>query len=358
MKKCFNGYGRNIIIMSESEQILRDRVGGVYMGQYLGDAFGTTYEFLSSKAAVGKLQKALDKSKDKFSPILGKGPFGLVPGQVTDDTELAMGLVDAILNHSDGYIAIESIGERAAWNYIMWYKSQPFDIGITTSNALRHDTPDEVVHSAYTCNQESKSNGCVMRAFSLGILGYILDDIELNSVIYNDCILTNPNPTAVDAVRVFVFAIRHLLKHGNKQSAYDEALRVCATDDIKSCLRMAVVQGDDVPCKGMFVKTDSQYQGYVGVAIQNAFYELLNGDSFAQSIINIVSRGGDTDTNACIGGALLGAYYGQSAMPSEWIKVVKECKNPRAEKYPLISHEKIDADIEGLCNIVCNYEPM
>uniref|UniRef100_A0A914QKY7 ADP-ribosylglycohydrolase n=1 Tax=Panagrolaimus davidi TaxID=227884 RepID=A0A914QKY7_9BILA len=34
-------------------------------------------------------------------------------------------------------------------------------------------------------------------------------------------------------------------------------------------------------------------------------------------------RGGDTDTNACIAGALLGARFGVDEIPYEWIKTVK-----------------------------------
>lgn len=34
-------------------------------------------------------------------------------------------------------------------------------------------------------------------------------------------------------------------------------------------------------------------------------------------------RGGDTDTNACIVGALLGARFGIDEIPYEWIKTIK-----------------------------------
>lgn len=42
---------------------------------------------------------------------------------------------------------------------------------------------------------------------------------------------------------------------------------------------------------------------------QSAFYELLHGTSFTKSLIAAISRGGDTDTNAAIVGALLGKVY-------------------------------------------------
>lgn len=45
--------------------------------------------------------------------------------------------------------------------------------------------------------------------------------------------------------------------------------------------------------------------GYVGIALQTAYYELLNGSSFEQSLVDIMKRGGDTDTIGCIAGRFL-----------------------------------------------------
>ena len=68
---------------------------------------------------------------------------------------------------------------------------------------------------------------------------------------------------------------------------------------------------------------DKQFQGYVGVALQNAFYELLNGNTFYESMINIIKRGGDVDTNCAIAGYLLGAFYGYKNIDQDWIKAVR-----------------------------------
>lgn len=42
---------------------------------------------------------------------------------------------------------------------------------------------------------------------------------------------------------------------------------------------------------------------------QSAFYELLHGKSFADSLVRAIQRGGDTDTNGAIVGALLGKFF-------------------------------------------------
>ena len=52
--------------------------------------------------------------------------------------------------------------------------------------------------------------------------------------------------------------------------------------------------------------------------------------------------GGDTDTNAAIAAALLGAVYGLEAIPDRWVDCVLNCrpkdgltdvKHPRPQKY-------------------------
>jgi len=46
--------------------------------------------------------------------------------------------------------------------------------------------------------------------------------------------------------------------------------------------------------------------------------------------VQTVAYGGDTDTNAAIAGALLGAAHGREAIPSRWILPVISCR-PLAE---------------------------
>jgi len=47
-----------------------------------------------------------------------------------------------------------------------------------------------------------------------------------------------------------------------------------------------------------------------------------------------VRRGGDTDTNAAIAGALLGAVHGRAAVPAEWRSMILSCRPlaPRARR--------------------------
>ena len=53
---------------------------------------------------------------------------------------------------------------------------------------------------------------------------------------------------------------------------------------------------------------------------------MLHAESFEAGVIDTVMRGGDTDTNGAIAGALLGAMYGRDAVPDQWQKAILNCQ--------------------------------
>ena len=62
------------------------------------------------------------------------------------------------------------------------------------------------------------------------------------------------------------------------------------------------------------------------IAFRNALWQLLNSTSFEAGVVDTVMRGGDTDTNAAICGALLGAVHGLVAVPAQWVDRVLNCR--------------------------------
>ncbi|MEZ6021701.1 MAG: ADP-ribosylglycohydrolase family protein, partial [Planctomycetota bacterium] len=67
-------------------------------------------------------------------------------------------------------------------------------------------------------------------------------------------------------------------------------------------------------------------QGWVLIAFRNALWQLLHAPDLQTGVIDTVMRGGDTDTNAAICGALLGAVYGQDAIPAQWSECLLNCR--------------------------------
>ena len=67
-------------------------------------------------------------------------------------------------------------------------------------------------------------------------------------------------------------------------------------------------------------------QGWVLIALQNALWQLVHAADPEGGVVDTVMRGGDTDTNAAICGALLGAVHGREAIPAQWVDAVLACR--------------------------------
>ncbi len=125
-----------------------------------------------------------------------------------------------------------------------------------------------------------------------------------------------------DATAAFVVAVAHAVASGAPPSAIHtravEWAEAQARDgSVVAALRAAA---DRPPAD------DVTQHGWVLVALQNAFHQLLHASSFEDGVVRTVMAGGDTDTNAAIAGALLGAAYGRTAVPAAWRDAVLSCR--------------------------------
>ena len=68
------------------------------------------------------------------------------------------------------------------------------------------------------------------------------------------------------------------------------------------------------------------HQGWVLIAFQNALWQLVHAPTLEEGVVDTVMQGGDTDTNAAICGALLGAVHGQRAVPTQWVDCLLNCR--------------------------------
>jgi len=57
--------------------------------------------------------------------------------------------------------------------------------------------------------------------------------------------------------------------------------------------------------------------------LELAFSALAGAAGFEEGVAAVLSRGGDTGTNACVAGALLGARFGKSRIPERWLSKLK-----------------------------------
>jgi ADP-ribosyl-[dinitrogen reductase] hydrolase len=291
------------------------RAQGCWLGQIVGDALGTTVEFQTPTSIARRYPQGLRE-------IIGGGPFSLKPGQVTDDTELALALARSIVG--EGRYERDAV----ATAYQAWYRSDPFDIGGTTRRAFggKLVTAKEVEARA---NTNSQANGSLMRASPLGVIGWCMEPEKLAELAVLDSRLSHPHPVCCAAVAIYTHAIAHSIRTGEGPAQtyaatvdFARQSLVCEPA-IDSLLQAEVGPPDD------FVDR----MGWVRIALQNAFHQLLAAPSLEAGVVATVQAGGDTDTNGCISGALLGAVHGLEAVPERWKSAVLACRTDRGPTF-------------------------
>lgn len=272
-----------------ADAALLSRAQGCLLGQLAGDSLGSLVEFESAAAIARQYPDG-----GPFS-LRDGGCWNTLGGQPTDDSELALALARSLIDRG-GYAAT-----RAFASYQDWMLSQPFDIGRTTTVAL-HGSPDAW----------SQANGSLMRIAPLGLIAspQALDWAE------EDSALTHPHPNCRGACRCFVAALQAGLRGASGREMFERALSE-ARDEVLGWLREA----ERGPREGFQEK-----MGWVRIAFHNAFYHLLHSPDLRQAVVETVRQGGDTDTNAAIVGALLGARDGREAIPPQWRRSVLSCR--------------------------------
>jgi ADP-ribosylglycohydrolase len=292
------------------------RAQGCLLGQIAGDSLGSLVEFHDAAGIRRKYPEGVTDLADG-------GYWDTLAGQPTDDSELALLLARSVIDRGRFEVA------AAARAYAYWYRSGPFDMGITIERALSAaanalaggSDPAEAARRA--ASRESQANGSLMRVSPLGILGAGQPEAAAEWA-RADSSLTHPHPVCQDACASFVAAIGAAVGAGaGPADCLQAALRVVAADGpVRGVLERAAAGEEPL--------NPSEKQGWVLIALQNAFYQLLHAPTLRDGVIATVMIGGDTDTNAAIAGALLGAVHGRAAVPPAWRNAVLSCR-PIAE---------------------------
>jgi ADP-ribosyl-[dinitrogen reductase] hydrolase len=269
------------------------RAQGALLGQLAGDALGGQVEFSSARTIRERYPAGVRTMEDG-------GYWGTIAGQPTDDSELALMLGRTLVR--DGAMNPERV-RRSYWG---WLESGPFDVGLTTEVGLT-ELP----------NVESQANGALMRVSPLGIFGWRLPPAELARLARLDADITHPNPVCRDASAAFSVALAHAIRTGEGAASAHRAALAWARESGADPDVIATLESAAVP------PADFQRQsGWVRTALQNAFHRALSAPSLEEGLVDTVMAGGDTDTNAAIAGALLGAVHGRDAVPPPWRSAV------------------------------------
>ncbi|AGF85151.1 hypothetical protein QJ854_gp631 [Moumouvirus goulette] len=303
-------------------------------GAIVGDSLGSTFEFMKSSEVKNKLT-SYNYLNDG---LVGMGPFELIPGQFTDDTEMALCIM-SIINKNNGEYNQHLVADK----YHEWYLSNPFDMGKTTKNSVSQSNRDLMITAAEKYNYQSMSNGSLMRLFGLVSMYYNKNIYDLTRAVSEDVVLTHSNHEMIKISVIYSLALWKAIQGESAENIYNWIRRKSHHSDLIKSLCFAV---DNKENKFIYnfntyrIKDiDSELFGFVGFAFWLMLICLKNYNNYRDAILYVVGFGGDTDTNACIVGAMMGALY-PDTIPKRWIKNVLDCRaKKRYSDFPIINPE-------------------
>lgn len=298
--------------------VLPDRVVGSVLGLALGDALGAPFEG----------RRAADIPDPV--PALELPWMGLPPGSTTDDTAMARNLVRSLA--AGGVFDPDDLVAR----HLEWFRSDPPDVGVLTRRVLsRVDRGEDAFEAARAVWEErgpevSAGNGSVMYCAPLG-LAYASRPEELVKVAPRLSALTHYDERCRTAVLAVTLTVGALARGQSPESAVAAALGAVVDreggEELEYLVEMAgVARRIDGPDQGFCLFTS-------GVGLQS----LIGTGDFETEVKRVVSLGGDTDTNAAVAGALLGALVGEGGLPRAWLDRLQDRTAIGAEAQALVN---------------------
>ncbi len=276
-----------------------ERFQGTLLGLAAGDAVGTTVEFSPRGTFV------------PLTDMVGGGPFGLKPGQWTDDTSMALCLATSLLE-CNTFDAQDQMGRYCRWaetGYLSCIPGPAFDIGGTVASALQKfkNTGEPLAGSS---NPYSAGNGCIMRLAPIPMFYFPhLDKVEEYSAKSSQT--THSARESIDACRLFGRMIcRALLGQSREEIALGDSKTLRGAPSIVEIARGSYLQKKEMDITG---------SGYVVQSLEAAMWCFMKTDSYREAILAAANLGDDADTTAAICGQVAGAYYSVSGIPSDWL---------------------------------------
>ncbi|MGH2596653.1 MAG: ADP-ribosylglycohydrolase family protein [Actinomycetota bacterium] len=282
---------------------VRDRAIGSVLGLALGDAFGAPFEFRRAAQIPDPV------------PAFELEWRHMLPGTTTDDTAMARNLVRSLVER--GTLDTRDVQAR----HIAWLGTRPPDVEnltrIVLSRALEgvEDAAREFVEQRGP--EVSAGNGSVMYCAPLGV-AYARRPDELLELAPALSALTHWDERCRTACLAVTLAVAGLVRGEPGDRAVVDAVRAVAEREGGEELEYLVEE------VGRARPVDGPDMGFALFTAGLALRVAAEGRGFEESLRYVVSLGGDTDTNAAVAGALLGALHGRAGFPVAWLERLRD----------------------------------
>lgn len=277
-----------------------DQLTGVLLGTAIGDALGLPYEGLPSSCV-----REGDPEAYNFSLFFGRGI-------VSDDTELSALLAQSILkSRGDDRLLVRHF----RYALLGWFLRLPWGIGLGTLGSCFRI----LIGLKKTGSHEgSAGNGAAMRAAILGV--YFNDDRERRTTVGRAVAeITHLDGRAVEGA-LFVAEVAALLSSEEFGKDPFKIIKEANRSVKNSPLWVAVDTARDLAERDRNLDEAVKILGNTGYVVHTVglvtFCFLRYNGNVKNALLNIISAGGDTDTNAAILGAWFGAECGHGCLPT------------------------------------------
>lgn len=278
-----------------------ERSFAAMLGLAIGDSLGSPVE-LQSRASI----------KAKY------GTLTHMSGITTDDTAQAIALAEAINPEYDE--------QQALKNYVDWFIKDGYGIGSNSKYVLeqaRQGQDSRVAAQQFLQMRPDRkpSNGGLMRCLPLSIK-YHQEPERLAQFLVDDTTLTHAHPKCALTSIWVGMAYQLLLQHKTVNVQHlDQFVRKSFPQEWDNIIQeIEPIKFDSVKDEDWVLNSRS----YTVVPMAMLRWCLKEEMSFVEGVVWAANYGGDTDTNAAVIGAALGAKFGLDAIPSEWKNQVKD----------------------------------
>jgi ADP-ribosyl-[dinitrogen reductase] hydrolase len=287
------------------DPLLISRARGAMLGLVAGNQLGVPTEHLGTAPAI---RRAFPDGVWDLAP-----PPAPSVSPYDDDVALMLRLAQSLVERGD--FDAHDVARR----WVDWMYTDGRGIGLTTRRALGHIAdgvdPFEAGRRAREADpQRAAGNGAVMRCLPVAIRYH--DNVDrMLRVSMQQAAITHGDERCLWGAVAVNLAARELLL-GNVYFVDEVLHRVKdgAPRVLCDAIRRAPWEAqDDLPI------TREGEAGYVVHCVEIAFWFATHGRTLEDALVYLVQAGGDTDTNAAVAGALLGARDGEAAIPPRWV---------------------------------------
>lgn len=317
-------------------------IKGCLFGMAIGDGYGYPTEFLSIK-----------EIKDKWSPNGPEQPEGN-PILVTDDTQMAIAVAQALILSSKDNFNIAILEQNLIQNYIRWL-NDPQNNRAPGMTCIRScERLEKGLHWTRATELNSKGCGANMRVVPVGLLASKgLDSTTIGAIAQFQSALTHAHPTALAASEITAITVSKLFNKIPAQDLLDELLKyseqqkgeyhstylknIWDRPPFRSSEEFITLGWEQIIAVLLKVKeallrkdkdTDPCLLVGAGWIAEEAFATalycfLLFPEQPIKAIQRAVITSGDSDSIACLTGAFSGVYCGINKIPKDWVNRIE-----------------------------------